>query len=494
MRSFPPKLALAVLLVGSANVRIVRAQAESSGAASVIVVASDHTPAALMNAAARVHGTLSTHGKLQLMSDDVAATRLVERGYAPHTQAADAAFVGDLTRRADELLQAVAFGRDDETVTSGELLLSAKRETLQAAARSDAGAKAIADGCLYMVRALIHRGDSGRARERVRECLRLSPDLLASADVHPPEVRALVDAMRSDDRALAHVHVSFSGEAAGCSLRVNGRPAAALPTTLALVPGSYALQASCGRDGLVHRLDLRSGADVTVAIDPSFEQALQLDASGLHYLAPRNETSTQRTGRLAAVAQWLGAGTLWTIEVDAAAPSSLRIVRWRVQGATLARIADAPVELQPTGTFGARSEAAVGALACAPRCRAAQPSKPLGAGELTVIAAGGAAVAASWVLWARYAALDSKLDSRTHDQPSYASTLDTRDTFGTAALISSGAGTLVLATSAALWLPRRDSVPWWAWLSGAAGLGVASAGVVSWLGNGDNVAAQCPSG
>jgi hypothetical protein len=145
-----------------------------------------------------------------------------------------------LQRESAELLEAVAFGRDEETIARGERVLERERGRL--GSRSEEAKRALSEICLFVARALLHRGDLARARAQIRQCWRIVPDLSAPASLHPPEVRDLVS-QAEGDAALERARVMVPASEQADELEATDRA----PPVLAYVgagTGVVALTAS----------------------------------------------------------------------------------------------------------------------------------------------------------------------------------------------------------------------------------------------------------
>jgi hypothetical protein len=396
---------------------------------------------------------------------------------------ADAVDVAALQHEASELLEAVALGRDEETLARGTRVLEREGGRLASLGRDDAAARALSDSCLFVARAFEHRRDHAAARAQIRQCWRLVPDLSAPTSLHPPEIRALLAQARTDE-ALARVHVTTRpSEGAGCTLRVQGRPSGALPARLELVPGSYTFQVDCSRPGFVHSRTVAAGAELQLELAVELEQRLSFDRDELALTVDRAHRGT--SAQLTQLAERLGVAELWTVQVR---ERSVRLARLAARHARVDLLGERAIALTPAATLAARADRAVAQLACAPACMTAADEPPEHAAHVLAYVGAGAGVAAltaSWLLFARYAALDADLDTLVYDTPGYARDLDARDVAGTAALLTSASGSALLAGTAPWWLPRARGVPWPAWVAGTAGALGAGIGVALWAEHGE---------
>ena len=223
-----------------------------------------------------------------------------------------------------------------------------------------------------------------------------------------------------------------------------------LPLEIELVPGSYTVEAECGRQGLVHEVVVRMGSIRRVMVAPRLERALSLEpplvltpAAGLEL---RTEDSVATRG-LALDCLALDAPTRWF---------ALRVTRWRQNKAGLTKEGMSSEPLAPLATSEARLEAAVDRPLCGPECdrvRAGTSPETRAAG-LLLAGVGTSAMLASWVAWQRYRELDTELDE-TRGRSGLRRDRVRPRRVGTVALVSTASGSALFAAGAPLWLPRR---------------------------------------
>jgi hypothetical protein len=394
-----------------------------------------------------------------------------------------------LERESRELLEAVAYGRDDETIARGKAVIRREGVRLTATNRSEAASRALADICLFVLRALMHRSDESGARSQARECLRLVPDLTPPIETHPPQVRTLVAAMRSE--RLGRLAVAAVAPASRtCVLSIQGRRAGPLPVEIELPPGAYSIQADCGSTGLVREIVVRAGATERIAIAPRLERALRLERPTVLHL--ERASVPLEAEELALYAEWLAVSELWTLERRS---SVLQVTRWERASGGLLEIQHARVVLEPAATLEDRLGAAairmlcVG-VACGDADQPVRPPAP--AAGIALAGAGVAAMLGSWIAWNSFRELDDELAELDLDDPQYAETHSVRNTFGTIALVTTVGGSAMFAVAAPLWLPPRRDVPWWAWASGAAGGVGIGVGVALWIDHRNLEPVECP--
>lgn len=184
---------------------------------------------------------------------------------------------------AEQVLEDVAFGRNQRALDIGQPLLADLDPHLAGIGRDERAAADVANLCLFVVRAHLQKRDEGAAREQAWLCLRLVPDLAAAADprMHPPSVVALVSTMRDDLDAggggVLAVHSSPT-DPEECTIRVNGRAMGQSPLLrITIPPGTYSVQMECdpSRPGRLHAVTVSGGAPTRAVLHARLAQALE---------------------------------------------------------------------------------------------------------------------------------------------------------------------------------------------------------------------------
>ncbi len=385
--------------------------------------------------------------------------------------------------------------RDFETAL--EVLAPAQassRAAVEELNRSEATASTVLDTCLYAVRALLGLSKRATARAQAEECARLSPGITPRASMHPPDVRAfyedVVEAGRSSSGALLVV-----SEPSGCDAWVNGVAFGPTPARVEGLPsGRVGVQVECdSRRGQVHRatIDLNP---TEVRIDTRFDEAVQTeDVLRLQYAAtPSRKERTAHAQKL---------GTLLPVDfvllVAAATDESIEMLRVDSSGQSSgfarvptvdARVGSSDSALATAALLDGRCEDfrddPPTSLDCVDgdplpmaSTRAAEASNRPPRGQfisgVTLASLGAASLLTGYAL---YGARSRSAAEKMIDSPSNANQerwLNLR--FGMLYAGSAGAAALVAAMPLAL--PYRAKTPWWAWLSGGAGLALAATSI-----------------
>ncbi len=369
------------------------------------------------------------------------------------------------------------------------------RRAIEALSRDEDRAQSVLDTCLYMVRALLETGLAADAGALGKECRVLVPDGRPTAGMHPASVRAVLEAADAE-RAERPTMLRVKSDPSGCAVRVNGLRLGETPFEMSGLPAQYRVQVECDptRRGRVHVVDTSSGLG-EIFVDTGLDRAIQTDPFlHLHYTSA-SEEQANLLADAEAIAEAVPASRL--VLIYAPTPNALELEL--VEGTPLRQKALARV---PAGAQGpSRGDVALAVRALvAGRCTdfTAVPSVPLPCevepeaqipqeppvarrprgqliAGLTLVGVGGASLATGYVLLAPrartaedwVAQLDSDLPPDGEAQQRW---LD----MGTAITITSAIGAGALVAAMPLTLPNRAKPPWWAWLSGGVGVGLAA--------------------
>lgn len=393
----------------------------------------------------------------------------------------------------------LAEGDNRKALDKLETAQAISREAIEELSRDPAQASRVFDTCLYMVRAVLATESNSRARAIARECRQLVPRAEPSPYMHPPAVTELltqIDAVQAEQTGELRVESAPSG----CAARVNGVLLGETPTSIGdLFPGDYRVQVECesARRGRVHTVMVGAGRTER-QIDWRFDEAIESRPGlSLGYADGDQEREHGVTD-----ARQLGAGVRSKLVVLLSMPTSdvmeLQLVETGASSLVVAGFTRVPV---PEG-HPSESDLALAArtlmerrcmdftsaepvtLACEgeePIAAAAEPDarhagrRPRGQfiAGLTLVGVGVAGLATGYALLAPRsdAALEwaDEVDAGGQDTTAQQRWFDLTGGI----ILSASIGSAALVTAMPLALPERHKTPWWAWVSGGVGLGLA---------------------
>lgn len=487
--------------------RLVGAQAAQSAHEWVIVPTTTGDDTAWMTASIEaVRAELKAQGKLA-WSPEAAADRFEMAGSAP----APALSSSDIERWVARSRAAVRhLARADYRAARRELKSAAAVADRAAAElnREAARARQVLDTCLYMVRALIETDNLAKARQQARECRLLVPRVEPSAYRHTPEVNELLERVDTELEREAPGQLTVQSEPPKCLVRINGIEFGQTPVSHIDLPvGTYRLQVECGQSrGRVRKVVVTAG-NTHVFVDTRFEEALR--SRPLLYLRYASEADSDHYRAFDAdhIARTLGSGRFVLLSHEA--PGVLRIDRagrgqrpasvWLpteqgkpntndlVRGMTAlfsgrsvdftgaqeqARAPWSPPKSAPKPPSKSQAKSSA-RRSSAPRGPRTLPPKSHRIAGYTLLGAGGAVYFTSVGLHFRRNSLGDDFIASPSSRVRAQSWKDAR--IGTWLTAGLGGGTLTAALP--LVLPHEPSMPWWAWVSGAAGVGLAAYGI-----------------
>lgn len=482
-------LALAVVLSGS----FVRGAAAQSGDQWLIVPVATSAGSSVEAGARGLHEELSALG-VKVWSPEDAATRFEAAGSVPAPTLSDgekAAWVEQSKEALEQLVRGDPEGAI-QRIRDGELL---SIPTVVSLNRVPGQARQVLDTCMLAVRALLESGSMDETRATARECRRLVVAGDPTPNMHPPPVVALLDAA-DDYRASQATVLHVSSKPSGCAVRVNGAVLGETPLKEpALVPGRYAVQVECGPEwrGRVHYTNVQPGF-TELQVDARFEEALTTrPVMGLHY-SDSLEAQEHRQGDAVKVVEAvpsiglviMSALDTSTLELELLRGPALRraafvkmkgtkgdptrgdttlAARTLIDGKCMDLTTLPPTDL-PCGGEDATAAASFEHHARMPRGKFIS--------GITLFAAGSASLLTGYVLFApRARTSEDWVRALDAGQPS-ASLQQKWFNVGVGQVVVASVGGAALVTAMPLALPKREKAPWWAWLSGGVGVGLAS--------------------
>jgi PEGA domain len=227
-------------------------------------------------AAERVEAALASRGR-PLVSMHDARDRL--RAYSREPVSPDTSDLDVLAQEARSALEHVAFGRSAAAKRSVQEVFRRAERALESLNRETKTARHVLDACLALVRSALARGDRSDALAEAMRCRRLVPDVAPSEFVHPPTVTG---ALAEADEQLRRMHIGrltvSSMPESGCAVYINGRHLGTTPFSLErAAAGEYRVQVECSRAvGRVHRVVLGE-QPVALTVDAQLDRALRDD-------------------------------------------------------------------------------------------------------------------------------------------------------------------------------------------------------------------------
>jgi hypothetical protein len=449
---------------------------------------------------AKVRTELLERG-IEVWSFDSAATRFEAEGSAPAAEITE----GEIQQWADRSSAAIRNLAKGDYASALEQLNQAQelsRAAIEELNREQEQSRKVLDTCLYVVRALLGTGSESRAKTMAQECRRLVPRGDPSALMHPPvvmEVLEQIDASRAEQTGSLRV----DSQPATCTVRVNGVMLGESPFEMRdLFPGQYRVQVECDPEqrGRVHIANVIAGP-TEVFVDLRFDRVIESDRMLYLRYASASDEEQYRIVDAEEIAKVVPAGALLIMSTPTPDVVELELY----QGAPLVRAAVARIT---TGSRGpSRGDIALAArtllqgkctdftgpqpvaLPCGePEVEVAEhvpsaeerPSDRRPRGQfisgLTLVGVGSASLVTGYVLLAPRSSVAedwvSGLDATGMSDPS---TQQKWLSMGTGIIATASIGAASLVAAMPLVLPKRVKTPWWAWFSGALGVGAVAA-------------------
>jgi len=392
----------------------------------------------------------------QVQASEVAAERFEQR-VSVSASALSVDQIDAWKQRSRAALGSLARNDYEGALRELEAAQATSRAAVAALNRNDETSAILLDTCLYTVRALLGVGKQATAQVQAAECAQLSPGIAPNTKMHPPAIRTfyadVVDAGRARTGTL-----SVDSKPSGCEARVNGIRVGPTPARVEQRPeGAYAVQVECGTTpGRIHRVQVEKGQN-SVSVDADLDAVVRTRGGlRLEYTA-QPDVSILETHALA-LSEVLDA-------------SRVILVAEHEGGATELILFDAVAEKRKSAIVAGSSTAAVDALLHDPPPVAPPTRPPRGQfiAGVSLAAIGTASLLSAYALYGVSATkvADEMIAAPTNDNQAH--WLNLR--FGT--FYAGSAGAAALVTAMPLALPYRPKTPWWAWLSGSAGLGLA---------------------
>lgn len=453
----------------------------------------------------RVATALTARGQSVLALPFV--TERVEREISAAPSPLSAELRSRLTAAAGSLLEPLAFARTAQVIDAARPLLAEADANAVAVGRDEVAVRAAGTLCLFVVRAQLQRHDAAAARAQAQACVRLVPDLVVDPSLHPPDVREVVAreraALESGAGAVLVVQ-GAPGDPEGCEIVLQGRSVGRTPWTRRALPaGEYGVQVACspGTAARVHHVQLAERGVARVVVSARLDEALRTQP-----LVALSYSSAEHAGALgdhaAELGRAVGAARVVVVARDVNGAVSLRAGQVPASGgvtlgeaAPIARddarsVARAVQSLLATAPSGGATAVSVPGQP-APRHADAGPSTGVRVAGWITTGTGTAGLVAGWLFWF---SLQSHEDDLAIANPAAMGFVDLQKSVDDARLpilVSGLAGGGLATIGLPLLLPATDGVPWWSWIAGAAGAGLAGVGAFELATEGDCVGTTC---
>jgi len=439
---------------------------------------------------------------IEVWSLERAASRFEEKGSAPAARLSEVQ-LQDWEARSKAAIIPLASGDYAEALDLLDEAQELSRTAREAVNRDPARAQKALDTCLYVVRALLETGSGSLANRQAQECRQLNLRGEPTPRMHPPKVLeslARVDAARASQSG----EVRIKSEPSDCPVRVNGVMLGNTPFEMKeLFPGRYRVQVECepGQPSRVHRADV-GFVRTEVYIDMAFDAAVETrPLLHLREVNAANEAS-KRVADAERIAESVPAGALLLMYATSANTVELDLLRGTpAERRALARITTGPTGPNPgdvalatralidgkcvdfTGTEPLPIPCGMEADAVAERpvVDDGRPARRMPRGQfiagVTLASVGSAALITGYVLMVPRASVAEDWIAQGNTDPPPADTTATQQKWldlGGAIIWTASVGAAALIAAMPLALPKHEKTPWWAWLSGGVGVGLAA--------------------
>lgn len=349
-------------------------------------------------------------------------------------------------------------------------------------------AQRLFDACVAEAWLHLQLGEGESARADLRRCRESYPDIAVDAHAMSSQVFDLIGEIDAELATRPAFQIRIEGVPAGCELSLDGRRRAVAPAAIeGVFSGEHRLEVECAgmRRTRIHSV-LLGAADLSLSIDPAFDDALRT-AGGVYFdYASVADVRARHRADARALASGLGASdvVVITAEGESTRLERIEVSSGRLTGTTTLAAAAAPeavaaavTELvEGRGAGGASDEAASGVAG-------AGVDGALVAG-LTLAAVGVASIGAAWGTYSWRYDLGQRVYEVAAGTPEHAARLRTRDDATPVPYALGTIGALAATVSLPLWLPETSEFPWWSAIPGAAGAALVAVGIYQYTGDG----------
>jgi hypothetical protein len=383
--------------------------------------------------------------------------------------------------------------------------------------------QAVFDACLHQVGLWLKAKKEAEATMQAFECRRLVPNGVATEDMHEPQVIGHVAAADAELKKLATPDLRVEADKNGCSVYVNGVHRGTTPLALKkLPPGKHAVQVQCASDSPsgargdseytqairahVHEVELPPAGDpIVLHVDTRFDSVFSAYGPSLTYPSEQERTVHALLDALY-IAKRLRMPQLWMLTPTSASQvraDKVDIQDNRILASVWLKNAELPSSDESIEFYviknavdNNQSAEVVQPKVAAPRSAWSYSAQSLSAAENTTVeftnpttprvTPGAATTPPTPLGWILAGAGVTALGMATALQLRWnAESSNDPEPVGYAALALGGGA--ALSVGLPFFLPDKNGIPWWTWLTAAAGTYLAVAGVYSVLTDGDCV-------
>jgi hypothetical protein len=413
------------------------------------------------------------------------AAALFEQMHSREALVLEATEVEKLQKALTSVIQHLAFENLAEALEALKELERLTPDVADYLNRKKARAERIFQACLLTAHLLRKEGDRDRAYKKVAECVRAFPGFKPDENRYPDDIVALyqraVAEISADEPSTVHIQTPTDQK---CRARINGIDWGSIPTSVPDVRCEQVrVQVDCGKkQGRIYRKELKPG-DNEVVIDARFDQVVQTGSGLWLKYATAADSDAHRLQDNVTVARVIGARHVLQIDM-----STMRLYRIDIETEqyvaferlNLSTLRDAIARLIDAKVPSPGQMLDVKKLADADidqKSRTEPEFEESDSEQRKIWGYAGAALsvgalATGWVyLFVRRNEWEEQLELDPNTK---------YDGYRAPILAFTSIGSVGLTASLALVLPEQKGVPWWSYLFGIAGAGLATYGIYYW--------------
>lgn len=441
--------------------------------------------AAETEATALVRAALADRGAT-VVADATAATA-ASSALSRERTVLDADRIAELVDAVRILEEHVAMRRREAALEAAEHVRELSTGVAEALEEQREVAQRLFDACVAEAWLHVQLGEGEAARADLRRCRESYPDIAVDAHAMSSQVFDLIGEIDAELATRPAFQITVEGPRAGCELSLDGRRRAVAPAVIeGVFAGDHRLEVECAgmRRTRIHRV-LLGAADLTVSIDPAFDDALRTSGGVYFDYASAADVSARRVADARALGAALEASD---VVVLTAGGATLRLDRIDVQSGRVVGTASLVLPGTSEGAASAATALAEGRGAADPDdghagAGGAGVDAALVAG-LVLMSVGVASVGAAWGTYSWRYDLGQRVYQVAPGSPEHRQRLADRDAATPVPYALGTIGALAATASLPLWLPETSEFPWWSLIPGAAGAALIGVGIYQYTGDG----------